>query len=84
MVAEDFGYMLDERPGCFVFLGAGREAAEEPQLHQPTYDFNDALLPVGASWFATLAERLLPRGETCGAGQRETSPGMRSAKVEGP
>ncbi len=64
MVAEDFGYMLRERPGCFVFLGAGRAAAGEPQLHQPTYDFNDALLPVGASWFATLAEQLLARRAT--------------------
>lgn len=83
MVAEDFGYMLDERPGCFVFLGAGRGAAGEPQLHQPTYDFNDALLPVGASWFATLAERLLPGEETDAAEQRDTPPVVRSDNVEG-
>jgi hippurate hydrolase len=61
MVAEDFGHLLQKRPGCFLLLGAGRGRAQEPQLHQPGYDFNDALLPIGASWFAKLAERLLPR-----------------------
>jgi hippurate hydrolase len=60
MVAEDFGHMLQERPGSFLLLGAGRGEGQA-QLHQSRYDFNDALLPVGASWFAILAERLLPR-----------------------
>ena len=60
MVAEDFGHLLRARPGAFLLLGAGRPG--QAQLHQPSYDFNDALLPIGASWFALLAERLLQRG----------------------
>jgi hippurate hydrolase len=57
MGGEDFSFMLNERPGAYLFLGGGREV----QVHHPLYDFNDAILPVGASWFATLAEQLLPR-----------------------
>ena len=41
-------------------LGSGR-TGDDPLVHHPRYDFNDAVLPVGASWFATLAEQLLPR-----------------------
>jgi amidohydrolase len=61
MLGEDFGHMLRDRPGSFLFLGAGRRGECEPQLHQPTYDFNDELLPIGASWFAALVEHALPR-----------------------
>ena len=101
MGAEDFSYLLQERPGCYVWLGqarggevgdagggqgggsgAGRggggEAEEEEEggggeegagdawdataraLHNTGYDFNDANLPVGASFFASLVETLLP------------------------
>lgn len=56
MGAEDFSYMLEARPGAFLFLGIGPGAG----LHHPAYDFNDAVLPVGASFFARLAERALP------------------------
>jgi hippurate hydrolase len=41
-------------------LGGGR-AKVEPLLHHPRYDFNDAILPIGSSWYSTLVERQLPR-----------------------
>jgi hippurate hydrolase len=56
MGAEDFSYMLAARPGAFLFLGQG----EGPGLHHPEFDFNDAVAPVGASFFARLVERAQP------------------------
>ncbi len=56
MPAEDFAYMLEARPGAYIFLGNGDSA----QCHHPAYDFNDAIIPVGSSWFATLAEQRMP------------------------
>ena len=56
MGAEDFSYMLEARPGAFLFLGQG----EGPSLHHPKYDFNDRVAPVGASFFARLVERAQP------------------------
>ncbi|MFN3273161.1 MAG: M20 aminoacylase family protein [Paracoccus sp. (in: a-proteobacteria)] len=56
MGAEDFSYMLMARPGCYLFLGQG----EGPGVHNPHYDFNDAVAPVGASFFARLVERAQP------------------------
>ncbi|WP_421995909.1 M20 aminoacylase family protein [Roseococcus sp.] len=62
MGAEDFSYMLIERPGCFLKLGqAGANKGGVP-VHNTKYDFNDDLLPIGASFFATLVEQELPRG----------------------
>ena len=60
MGAEDFGYMLHERPGCYVWLGQGGTPSG-CTLHNPHYDFNDAVLPTGASYWATLVETLLAR-----------------------
>ncbi|WP_149535258.1 M20 aminoacylase family protein [Siccirubricoccus phaeus] len=60
MGGEDFSFMLNAKDGCYLMLGAGRSPAD-PQVHHPKYDFNDAVLPVGASYWATLAEQLLPR-----------------------
>ena len=60
MGAEDFSFMLNERPGCYIWLGQGGGPAKA-MVHNPTYDFNDEVLPIGASWFATLVETLLPR-----------------------
>jgi amidohydrolase len=60
MGGEDFSYMLNACPGNYIFLGSGR-TANDPSLHNPRYDFNDEVLPVGASYFATLVEQLLPR-----------------------
>jgi amidohydrolase len=57
---EDFSFMLQAKPGSYIMLGAGR-SPEEPMLHHPKYDFNDEILPVGASYWATLVEQLLPR-----------------------
>lgn len=51
MGAEDFAYMLNERPGAYIFVGQGDTAG----LHHPHYDFNDAILPVGAALLVTLA-----------------------------
>ncbi|WP_448190160.1 M20 aminoacylase family protein [Azospirillum sp. sgz301742] len=61
MGAEDFGFMLHERPGCYVWLGQGGSPSG-CTLHNPHYDFNDEMLPVGASYWATLVETLLARG----------------------
>ena len=60
MGGEDFSFMLNVKQGAYLMLGSGR-TANDPLVHHPRYDFNDAVLPVGASWFATLAEQLLPR-----------------------
>jgi len=60
MGGEDFSYMLNACPGNYIFLGSGR-TANDPSLHNARYDFNDEVLPVGASYFATLVEQLLPR-----------------------
>jgi hippurate hydrolase len=56
MGAEDFSYMLEARPGAYVFLGIGDNAG----LHNPNYDFNDEASPIGASFFARLIEKALP------------------------
>ncbi len=58
MGAEDFAYMLNERPGAYVYVGNGDSAG----LHHPAYDFDDAAAPAGASFFARLVERALPAG----------------------
>ena len=57
--AEDFAYMLEARPGSYILMGNG-PADGERMLHNPNYDFNDESLPVGASYWARLVERLLP------------------------
>ncbi|WP_448204073.1 M20 aminoacylase family protein [Azospirillum sp. sgz302134] len=66
MGAEDFSYMLRERPGAYVWLGHGGHANDGHggpacRLHNPHYDFNDEILTTGASYWATLVETLLPR-----------------------
>jgi hippurate hydrolase len=58
MGAEDFSYMLEQRPGAYLFLGTGKGAG----LHNPNYDFNDAAAPIGATFFARLIEKALPLG----------------------
>jgi len=57
MGAEDFSYMLQERPGCYIWAGNGDSAG----LHHPEYDFNDQLLAVGASYWSRLVEQRLPK-----------------------
>ena len=56
MGGEDFSEMLLERPGAYLFVGNGDSA----DLHNPSYEFNDDVIPVGCSWFVTMAERLMP------------------------
>lgn len=60
MGGEDFSFMLNAKQGAYIMLGGGR-TPDDPGLHHPRYDFNDDILPVGASYWATLAEQLLPR-----------------------
>jgi hippurate hydrolase len=64
MGGEDFSFMLQEVPGCFVKLGQMDGARGRVALHNPQYDFNDDLLPIGASFFAALVEQELPRSAT--------------------
>jgi amidohydrolase len=59
MGAEDFAFMLEQRPGSYVFIGNGG-GPDAPMVHNPDYDFNDEALPYGASYWARLVERLLP------------------------
>ncbi|TDI54672.1 MAG: amidohydrolase [Alphaproteobacteria bacterium] len=56
MGGEDFSFMLEARPGAFIFIGNGDSAG----LHHPAYDFNDEAIPFGASYWAKLAETLMP------------------------
>ncbi len=58
MGGEDFSFMLNERPGAYIFIGNG----DSTELHTDTYDFNDEAIPVGASYWVRLAERALPAG----------------------
>jgi amidohydrolase len=55
MGAEDFSFMLEARPGAFIFIGNGDTAG----LHNPAYDFNDEAIPLGASYWARLVETAL-------------------------
>jgi hippurate hydrolase len=66
MGAEDFAFMLQEKPGCYVFIGNGDGDHRSQghglgpcQLHNGSYDFNDHLLPIGASFWARLVEMSL-------------------------
>ena len=56
--SEDFSFMLQEVPGCYLLIGNGDGEAVRP-VHNPGYDFNDAALPIGASFFARLVETQL-------------------------
>lgn len=58
MGGEDFSFMLQERPGAFIFAGNGDSA----MLHHPAYDFNDELIPVGCSYWVKLVETAMPAG----------------------
>ena len=56
MGAEDFSFMLNARPGAFIFVGNGDSAG----LHHPAYNFNDEVIPVGTSYWVKLVETALP------------------------
>jgi len=68
MGAEDFAYMLQEKPGAYIFLGNGDTSGPHRSaghglgpctLHNPSYDFNDDLIPIGATFWQLLAKRFL-------------------------
>jgi len=63
MASEDFSYMLNARPGAYIQIGNG-DGAGGCEVHNPGYDFNDAILPLGASLFVRLVERKLPAVST--------------------
>ena len=56
MGAEDFSHMLNKRPGAFIMIGNG----VGPGLHNPGYNFNDAAIPLGVSYWVRLAETAMP------------------------
>ena len=56
MGGEDFSFMLEARPGAFIFVGQGDSAG----LHHPEYDFNDEIIPIGCSYWARLVETAMP------------------------
>ena len=67
MGSEDFAFMLQHKPGCYVFLGNGDGGHRDTghglgpcNLHNPSYDFNDDLLPIGATYWIELAQAALP------------------------
>jgi amidohydrolase len=62
MGGEDFSYMALRVPGCFVRIGQQDGARGAVPVHNARYDFNDDILPIGASFWATLVEQELPRG----------------------
>jgi metal-dependent amidase/aminoacylase/carboxypeptidase family protein len=55
MGGEDFAFMLEARPGAFIFIGNGDTAG----LHHPAYDFDDGIIPTGIAYWARLAEARL-------------------------
>jgi len=59
MGGEDFSFMLEARPGAFIFVGNGESAG----LHHPAYDFNDDAIPTGVAYWARLVETAMPGGE---------------------
>jgi amidohydrolase len=62
MGGEDFSFMALRVPGCFVRIGQAEGERGSTPVHNPRYDFNDAILPIGASFWSTLVEQELPRG----------------------
>jgi amidohydrolase len=62
MGAEDFSFMLQAKPGCFMFIGNGEGEAGGCMVHNPNYDFNDAILPIGARYWVELTRTALPEG----------------------
>jgi metal-dependent amidase/aminoacylase/carboxypeptidase family protein len=86
MGAEDFAFMLQAKPGAYAFISNGEGAHRESghgvgpcTLHNPSYDFNDELLPLGATFWVRLAQRWLdaPRG-ACGGSDAASMAGANS------
>ena len=64
MAGDDFAFMLERSPGAYAFFGQRTQERGGVALHNPHYDFNDDLLPVGAGYFATLVEQTLASDPT--------------------
>ena len=62
MGSEDFAFMLQAKPGSYVWIGNGVGEEGGCMVHNPHYDFSDEILPVGASYWAALVEQELARG----------------------
>lgn len=60
MAAEDFAWFLEKKPGAYIWIGNG-SVENRGMLHSPHYDFNDTILPLGASYWARLAESILSK-----------------------
>ncbi|TNE39138.1 MAG: amidohydrolase [Alphaproteobacteria bacterium] len=60
MGAEDFSWMLRERPGCYIMIANG-QGEGSCHVHNPNYDFNDDILPLGANYWVQLTEQILPQ-----------------------
>ena len=58
MGSEDFAFMLQEKPGCYSWIGNG-SSENSCLLHNPHYDFNDEILPIGAAYWAKLVDNVL-------------------------
>jgi hippurate hydrolase len=82
MGAEDFAFMLEHVPGCYAFIGNGDGSHRSTghglgpcHLHNPSYDFNDNLLPIGASYWVHLVHDFLKNSSNAtGAVDLKTSP----------
>lgn len=60
MASEDFAWMLQKKPGSYIFIGNGTGESSGCFVHNPNYDFNDEILPLGASYWVKLVEQQLP------------------------
>jgi len=61
MTSEDFGFMLEERPGAYVLIGNAPMGTAAPSLHHPKYDFNDDIIPAGVRYWVALARHYFDR-----------------------
>nr|WP_028213792.1 M20 aminoacylase family protein [Paraburkholderia mimosarum] len=61
MTSEDFGFMLEERPGAYVLIGNARDGTTAPALHHPEYDFNDDIISAGVRYWVALAQHYFRR-----------------------
>ena len=60
MAGEDFSFMLNEKPGNYIWMGTDQPGRTNAMVHYPTYDFNDAAIPLGVAYWLGLVDRLLP------------------------
>jgi hippurate hydrolase len=61
--SEDFAFFLEKVPGCYIFIGNGVGSEGGCMVHNPGYDFNDACLSTGASYWVKLAETYLQKAD---------------------